>query len=145
MIKANEVFAKVLAACGSPQHRLAVVILKYFGFRSFEGEARDALLAIQDVAAECDMFYDEIVEAIGYRAENVEEVLIGALVTDTPWADWLASDVQEMPVHSNCGADCFSLILRSDRMLGDMADVPDEMHSAIYEAVARQCEVFVLG
>lgn len=145
MIKANEVFAKVLQACGSPEHRLASVILKYFGFASFEGQARQALLNIQDVAAECDLHYDEIVEAIGYRADNLEEVRIGELVDGSPWSDWLPSAVKEMPVHTNCGADCFSLIVRADRMMGDMADVSDDQHSSIYEAVSRQCEVFVLG
>ncbi|MBK6616596.1 hypothetical protein [Ottowia sp.] len=145
MIKANEVFAAVLAASATRTDRLYVAILSYYGYGSNEAESRLPLLHIEDVAAEEDIQHEAIAEALGLRTTDPEEVPIGDLVKDTPWTDWLDRSVLEMPAHSNCGSDCFSLIMRADRMLADMQDVDDDEQSQVYSAVARQCCVFVNG
>lgn len=121
---------------------VGLAILCVLGQPSSEGELLDRLDTLAEEAKKAGVFQElDAVIRFGDEKAKIED-----LVQCSEWWDEMDRSVLDMQAHSNCGADCLSLIIRADAMLGDMLDVADsEFRREVMRAVARQCEVFVNG
>ncbi len=74
-----------------------------------------------------------------------EGLKIGDLAPHADWQEELASEVQDLTIRSGCGADCFVVMLRTEALLSNMADIDDESRSMLRWAAAQQCRTFYFG
>jgi hypothetical protein len=107
-----------------------------------EGSQGDAIEKLRAALGPFPGRWDELHEALH---TSKPEATIGDWVGEGVWCDWLRDSVKEMQALSNCGADCLSIILRTDWLIADMADVGEDMRELMVELAATQCRVYVHG
>lgn len=74
-----------------------------------------------------------------------EGLKIGDLALHADWQEELASEVLDLTIRSGCGADCFVIMLRTEALLSNMADIDAESRSMLRWAAAQQCRTFYFG
>lgn len=138
-------FKSILLGSG-PFEQIKPGVLELLAYPSFEEDKCGAdLLEAVDFA--------KAVALVGGSAEVTQKMLdwstkgvtIGEILVDYEWRDGLSEEVLGMPIRSNCGADCFVLILRAGWLLSGMPDLDEKTKQGVRAAAISQCHTFYFG
>lgn len=66
---------------------------------------------------------------------------LGDAIGETPWRQMMHPGMIDFPLYTVCGLACFTLIVRTQHLLGHMPDLNRENHHAIRLATLQQCRV----